>query len=66
VPDLPNTRCQLVTIGGLSGVQCLDTINFSIVTTFVGSGKTYAVSGSSKRLDQDIYQHVVYSLTLIS
>jgi hypothetical protein len=34
--DLPNTRCEQVTIGGLPGTRCFDTINRSTSITLVG------------------------------
>ncbi len=63
-PDMPNTRCQTVTVGKLSGTRCFDTIAFSTTTTFVGKGKVYTLAGSGKRLDQNIYQHFLNSFAL--
>jgi hypothetical protein len=63
--DLPNTRCQQVTIGGLAGTRCLDTISFSIATTLVGQTKTYIITTSGKNADKQIYQSVVNSFALL-
>jgi hypothetical protein len=64
MPDMPNTRCQQVTIGELSGTRCFDTIAFSTMTTFVSQGRVYILASSSKRLDQNIYQHFLSSFTI--
>ncbi len=64
IPDMPNTRCQPVTVGKLSGTRCFDTIAFSTTTTFVGKGKVYILAGSGKRLDQNIYQHFLNSFAI--
>ena len=64
--DIPNTRCEPVTIHGLSGTRCFDTISFSISTTLVGRGKTYIIAASGKRLDQNIYQRLLDSFRIVS
>jgi len=64
IPDMPNTRCQQVTVGKLSGTRCFDTIAFSTTTTFVGQGKGYILAGFGKRLDQNIYQHFLDSFAI--
>jgi hypothetical protein len=65
-PDLPNTRCQQMTVGTLSGTQCIDTISFSMTTTLMLEGKAYILVGSGKRLDQDIYQRFLDGFTIKS
>ncbi len=64
IPDMPNTRCQQVTIGRLSGRRCFDTLAFSISTTLLSQGKQYAIAGYGKHLDQNIYQHFLDSFTV--
>lgn len=64
--DLPNTRCQQVTVGGVPGTRCLDTISFGLSTTIVHGGKTYMIASSGKRIDQAIYRRFLDSFTLIS
>lgn len=64
IPDLPNTRCQQVTINGLSGRRCFDTLASSISTTFSGQGKQYTIVASGKHLDQNIYQRFLESFTV--
>jgi hypothetical protein len=64
IPDMPNTRCQQVTVGELSGTRCFDTIAFSTTTTFVSQGRVYILASSGKRLDQNIYQRFLSSFTI--
>jgi hypothetical protein len=63
--DIPNTRCQHVTVGGLAGARCFDTIAFGTSTTLVGAGKTYIIATSGKRADQNVYQQILDSFTPI-
>jgi hypothetical protein len=65
IPDMPNTRCEEITISGSSGRRCFDTLNFSLSTTLVNQGKQYAITSSGKRPDQEIYQHFLESFALI-
>jgi hypothetical protein len=60
--DIPNTRCQEVTIGGLSGTSCVDTIALTISTTLVGLGKTFNIS-AGKGVPRDTYQHMLNSFS---
>jgi hypothetical protein len=64
IPDMPNTRCQPVTISGLSGRRCFDTIASSISTTFLAHGRKYTVTTFGKHLDQNIYQSFLESFTV--
>jgi hypothetical protein len=66
IPDMPNTRCQQVVVGDLSGTRCLDTIAFSITTTFVHQGKAYILASSAKHIDQNIYQRFLSSFAVKS
>ena len=54
--DLPNTRCEQVTIGGLPGTRCLDTISRSTVITLVGQGKIFTIAAAAKHLDGQILE----------
>lgn len=62
--DMPNTRCEQVTISGLSGRRCFDTLAFNFSTTFINQGKQYTIASSGKHPDQNIYQHFLESLTV--
>ena len=62
--DIPNTRCQPVTIGQLSGTRCFDTISFSISTTLVGAGKSYTLATSGKNVNANIYQRILDTFTI--
>ena len=64
IPDMPNTRCQQVTISGLSGRRCFDTLTFNFSTTFISQGKQYAIASSGKHPDQDMYQHFLESFAV--
>ena len=59
--DLPNTRCEEVTIGGLTGTRCFDTLSSSTSTAVVSQGKTYMITSTSKRLDPMIYDRFLDS-----
>jgi hypothetical protein len=63
--DIPNTRCQPVTIGQLSGARCFDTISFSTSTTLVGEGKSYTIATSGKNVNVDIYQRFLDTFAII-
>ncbi len=63
--DIPNMRCREVTINGLSGTRCFDTISFGVTTTIFGKDKTYTIGTSTKHIDQNIYQHLLDSFNLI-
>jgi hypothetical protein len=64
IPDMPNTRCELVTISGLSGRRCFDTLALSISTTLSGFSKQYTITSFGKHLDQNIYQRFLESFTV--
>ena len=63
--DIPNTRCQPVTIGQLSGVRCFDTISFSTSTTLVGEGKSYTIATAGKGVNANIYQRFLDTFAII-
>ncbi|HLF27621.1 MAG TPA: hypothetical protein VJG32_14900 [Anaerolineae bacterium] len=63
--DIPNVRCQPITLGGLSGTRCFDTLNFSLTTTLAGVNKTYTLATLAMRSDESIYQHLLNSFTPI-
>jgi hypothetical protein len=64
--DLPNTRCKPVSVGGLSGVRCFDSIASTILTTLVGKDRQFTISASGRRLDQAIYQRFLDSFQALS
>jgi hypothetical protein len=64
IPDMPNTHCQPVTISGLSGRRCLDTIASTTSTTLFGNGKQYTIATFGKHLDQAIYQRFLESFAV--
>jgi hypothetical protein len=57
--DLPNTRCEQVTIGGLAGTRCLDTLGQSTAITLVGQGKTFTIIAEGKRVEAQILQRLL-------
>ena len=63
--DILNTRCKQVTVDRLPGIRCFDTTSFSTTTTVTTEKKTYTISTSAKRLDQNIYQHFLDSLRVV-
>lgn len=64
IPDMPNTRCQQVTISGLPGQRCLDTVASSFSTTFLVNSKQYAIATFGKYPDENIYQSFLESFTV--
>jgi hypothetical protein len=54
--DLPNTRCEQVTVGGLPGTRCFDTIALSTSVTLAGQGKTFIIAADGKHLDTQIFE----------
>lgn len=59
--DIPNVRCQPLTVGGLAGARCSDTIALSTVTTLAGPNRTYIIATIGRRADQPIYGRLVAS-----
>jgi hypothetical protein len=53
--DLPNTRCQPATVGGLMGMRCFDTLNFATSTTVSADGQTFTIAALGKRVDESLY-----------
>ncbi len=66
ITDLPNSRCEPVMVGQLSGTRCFDTIAFSTTTTFMDRGRAYILVSSGKRLAPDIYQRFLESFIVKS
>lgn len=64
IPDMPNTRCQQVTMSGLSGRRCFDTVASNTSTTFLSQDKLYTIATFGKHLEQDIYQRFLENFTL--
>jgi hypothetical protein len=64
--DLPNRRCRLVTVVGLEGVRCVDTISLSGSTTIAGKDKQFIITTTGKHPDQNLYQRFLDSFQLIS
>jgi hypothetical protein len=63
-PDMPNTRCEQITISGVSGQHCFDTLNFSVSTTFTGHGRQYSLVTVGKHPDETVYQHFLDSFVV--
>ena len=63
--DLPNTRCEQVTIGGLPGTRCFDTITRSTAITLVGQGKTFTIIAVGKHPDAQIFERFLSSFAPI-
>jgi hypothetical protein len=64
IPDMPNLRCQQVTISGLSGRRCFDSVALSTSTTLFDHDKQYIIAAIGKHLDQNIYQRFLESFTV--
>lgn len=64
--DLPNTRCEQVTVNRLPGLRCFDTISFSTTTTFMNEKRAYTLAASTKRLDRSVYQHFLDSIRVLA
>mgnify|MGYP001388038261 CR=1 FL=1 len=64
IPDMPNTRCQQVTISELSGQRCLDTLAFNFSTTFIDQGKQYTITSSGKHPDENTYQNFLENFSV--
>ncbi len=63
--DVPHTRCQPITVAGLPGHRCIDTLTFGISTTLVGAGKRYTIATLSKGGASDVYAQVVASFQVL-
>jgi hypothetical protein len=60
--DLPNTRCQPITVGGQPATRCMDTLSFASSTISVQvSDRLYQIIGSELRLGPDVYQAMLAS-----
>lgn len=64
VPDMPNTRCQQVTIGGLPARRCFDTVASSISATFMSENRLFTIASFGKHPDQNTYQGFLDNFTL--
>ena len=64
--DIPNSRCEEVRVGGLTGMRCFDTINFATSTTVVANGKTFMIATLGKRVDESIYSRFLSGFQIIS
>ena len=64
--DIPNTRCEQVTVNRLPGIHCFDTISFSVTTAFMNEKRAYTIAASARRLDQSIYQHFLDSIQVLA
>jgi hypothetical protein len=63
--DLPNTRCEEVRVGELTGTRCFDTLNLTTSTTFVTNGRTFTIAALGKRLDEGLYDRFVSSFQVV-
>jgi hypothetical protein len=64
--DIPNTRCEEVSVDRLPGIRCFDTIAFSTTTTFGNEIKSYTVIASGKRTDPAVYQRFLDVLRVLA
>ena len=64
IPDMPNLRCQQITVSGISARRCLDTIAQSLSTTLLAPGRQYSITSFGKHADQNIYQLFLESFTV--
>lgn len=63
--DIPNTRCEEVKVGGLSGMRCFDTINLATSTTVVVNGQTFTIATLGKRADESLYSRFLSGFQII-
>jgi hypothetical protein len=63
--DLPNTRCEQVTIGGLAGTRCFDTIARSTSVVLSGQGGTFTIAADGKHLDSQIFERFLSTFALV-
>ena len=47
--NAPNTACRPVTVGGLAGSRCLDTLSKVVTTTLKGRERWYVLTASLRR-----------------
>ncbi len=62
--DMPNTHCQPITISGVPGRRCLDTIAGSLTTMLSGNNRQYTITSSPHFLDQALYEAFLQSFRL--
>lgn len=63
--DIPNTRCEAVKIGDLTGMRCLDTLNLVTSTTVTAHGQTITIASVAKHIDEAVYNHFLATFRLI-
>lgn len=63
--ELPNTRCEEVQVGELTGMRCFDTINQVASTTIMANGKTYTIVPLGKHLDENLYSRFLSGFQII-
>jgi hypothetical protein len=63
--DIPNTRCEEVNVGELTGMRCFDTINAARSTTVIANGKTFTIAALGKRLEESIQSRFLSSFQII-
>lgn len=63
--DLPNRRCEEVTLAGLSGRRCFETLSLTTSTTLFGSGRRFVISARVRGLDPAVYEHVLATFSLL-
>lgn len=66
VSDIPNTYCRQVSVGGLDGTTCLDTLSMSRSTVLIGQDRTYTIATFGKRLDHGVYQRFLEGFSITS
>ncbi|MGI9146598.1 MAG: hypothetical protein ACR2IK_08660 [Chloroflexota bacterium] len=58
--DLPNTLCSTVTVAGLIGSRCIDTLGRSLVVTLNGGSSDYQLV-TARRGDSSVFEQVLAS-----
>jgi hypothetical protein len=61
--DLPNVRCEQVTIGGLAGTRCFDTISRATSVVLSGQGSAFMIAADGKHLDPQIFERFLSTFT---
>jgi hypothetical protein len=61
--DLPNTRCQPITVGGQPATRCIDTLSLSSSIAVQVGERHYQILASERRLGTELYQAILASFS---
>jgi hypothetical protein len=63
--ELERRRCERVSVGGLTGMRCVDTVSSIVSTMLAGKAQTYIIATTAKDVEQPIYQRFLDSFSPI-